>query len=269
MPDNVPAIELLQASVDMNSDDQGDFRILVGHKSIKYLIIDPGLYNVDDMCFGPSFVALLPSLPLGDWNTGYISRNATDGRPHFARVTNDELPRVTHLWHPLIVKYMDLHLGEELLSNVYEATYPRFPSTVVVKFARFFWEVGYLDSETRAYQWIENESIGPKFLGHVSEDGRVIGFIIEKVVGGKHATPDDLSLCETTLSRLHRLGIKHGDINKHNFLIHDGRATLIDFDTAMRDSKEEDLAAEFQSLLEHLEDTSGKGGRLPPELVCE
>ena len=56
----------------------------------------------------------------------------------------------------------------------------------------------------------------------------------------------------TILSRLHRLGIKYGDINMHNFLIHDGRATLIDFDTATRDRKEEDLVAEFQSLREHL-----------------
>src|ERR1700678_4321434 len=126
MPDNVPAIQLLQASIDMNSDDQSDFRILVGHKSIKYLIIDPGLYKVHDMCFGPSLVSLVPSPPPGDWNTGYISRNAADGRPHFARVTNDELPGVTHLWHPLVVEYMDLQLGEELHLNVYEATSPRF-----------------------------------------------------------------------------------------------------------------------------------------------
>jgi len=255
MPDTFPDIQLLQASVDPDSKEQGDFRILVDHESIKYLIIDPGLYDVDDMCFGPSLIPMLPSLPPGDWNTGYISRNPTSGHPHFARVSEAELPGVTHLWHPLTVDYMDLQMGEKLLSNVYEATSPRFPSTVIAKFARFSWEVSYLDAETRAYQWIENQSIGPKFLGHISEHGRVIGFIIEKIIDGRHATPDDLSLCQTILSRLHRLGIKHGDINMHNFLIHDGRATLIDFDTATRDRKEEDLVAEFQSLREHLEGT--------------
>lgn len=142
---------------------------------------------------------------------------------------------------------MDLHMGNKLRSNVYEATSPQFPSTIVARFALFSWEVLYLDAETLAYQRIESQSIGPKFLGHITEDGRVIGFIMEKVVGGKHAKPEDLSLCQAALSRLHRLGIKHGDVNKHNFLIHDGRATLIDFDNATQDSKEEDLVAEFQS----------------------
>jgi hypothetical protein len=216
MPDTVPDIHLLQASVDSEEEDQSDFRILVDHKSIKYLIIDPGLYNTRDMCFGPPLISMLPSLPPGDWNTGYISRNPANGCPHFARVTKAELPGVTHLWHPLRVDYMDLHMGNKLRSNVYEATSPRFPSTIIAKFALFSWQVLYLDAETRAYQWIESQSIGPKFLGHISEDGRAIGFITEKVVDGRHATPDDLSLCQTILSRLHRLGIKHGDVNKHN-----------------------------------------------------
>ena len=38
-------IVFTQASIDSK-----DFRILVDHKSIKYLIIDPGQYNTQDMC---------------------------------------------------------------------------------------------------------------------------------------------------------------------------------------------------------------------------
>lgn len=42
-------IKVLQASVD--PDDESEFRILVDGRFTKYLTIDPGLYEVDDMCF--------------------------------------------------------------------------------------------------------------------------------------------------------------------------------------------------------------------------
>ena len=69
------------------------------------------------------------------------------------------------------------------------------------------------------YEWIDGHQIGPEFLGHLTEEGRVIGFLIERVFDCRHATPEDLSLCQHTLAKLHKLGIKHGDTNKHNFLI--------------------------------------------------
>lgn len=251
---------LLQASVD--AEDQSEFRILVDRKFIKYLTIDSGLYDVDDMCFGPSLVSMLPPLPPGDWNQGHISLNTLNGRPHFARVMKAQLPAVTHLWHPLQIDYLELHMGRKLRSNVYEATCPRFNSTNVVKFARFAWETPQIDAETAAYQWIKNHQISPKFLGHLSEAGRVIGFIIERITDNRHATSDDLSLCQLTLSKLHQLGIKHGDINKHNFLVHNGKATLIDFDNSTRDNDANALDREFRAIQEELQDTSGKGGRI-------
>jgi hypothetical protein len=66
MPSTVPDFQLRQASVD--PDDQSEFRILVDRKFVKYLIIDPGLYDVDDMCFGPSSISIIPPLLSGDWN---------------------------------------------------------------------------------------------------------------------------------------------------------------------------------------------------------
>lgn len=259
MPGAVPDIQLLQASVD--PEDQSEFRILVDRVFVKYLTIDHGLYDVDDMCFGPSLISLLPPLPSGDWNEGHMSHNALNGRPHFAKVTKGQLPGVTNLWHPLQINHLELHMGRKLRSNVYEATCPRFNSTIIAKFARFPWEMLQLDAETSAYQWIENHQIGPKFLGHLSEEGRVIGFIMKQITDYRHATPDDSSLCQPTLLRLHKLGIKHGDINKHNFLIHDGRATLIDFDNSTRDNDAKILDEKFRALQKELWDTSGRGGR--------
>lgn len=260
MPGTVSDIRVLQASVD--PEDQSEFRVLVDQKFVKYLTIDPGLHDVSDMCFGPSLISMLPPLPLGDWNKGHISHDTSKGRPSFAEVTKAELPGVTNLWHKLRIDHLELHMERKLRSNVYEATCPRFNSTVVVKFARFAWEIPQLDAETSAYQWIENHQIGPKFLGHISEEGRIIGFVIEQINDGRHATPEDLSLCQLTLRRLHSLGIKHGDINKHNFLIHHGKATLIDFDSSIRDSDAKTLDDEFWMLQEELHDTSGRGGRI-------
>jgi len=56
------------------------------------------------------------------------------------------------------------------------------------------------------------------------------------------------------------LGIKHGDINKHNFLIHDGKAILIDIESATRCSDWKILEEEFGQLKDELRDTSGRGG---------
>ena len=263
MGDTVPVndFKLLQASLDHLDEVEHEFRILVDGKFVKYLTIDPKLYSTEDMCFEPILKSILPPLPPGDWNTGRISRNCADGRPHFSEIKKIELPGVTHLWHPVQIDHLDLHLGQRLKANVFEATSPQFDLPVIVKFATFPYEIQYLDSETSAYQWLQNHQIGPRFLGHVTEEGRVIGFAIERVTNFRHGMPDDLALCQQALSKLHRLNIKHGDINKHNFLIHDDRVTLIDFDCASQCTDAEVLEKEFRGLEKELSDMSGRGGR--------
>ena len=54
----------------------------------------------------------------------------------------------------LQVDHLGLHMGHKLRSNVYEVSAPQFDLPIVVKFARFSFEIPYLDSETSAYQWI-------------------------------------------------------------------------------------------------------------------
>ncbi|KAK4210313.1 hypothetical protein QBC37DRAFT_350240 [Rhypophila decipiens] len=261
MADHSPNIQVLQASVD--PEYESEFHILVDNKFVKYITIDAGLYDCDDMCFAPSLLSLMPPLPPGDWNKGRISRNPKTGDPHFSAVLREQLPGITTTWHPTQIDHLELRQGRKLRTNVYEVTCPGFSSTTVIaKFARFEWEVPQLEAETTAYSWIEGQQIGPAFLGHLTEEGRVIGFLIGQVTGCRHATPEDLPLCRSVLSRLHRLGIKHGDINKHNFLIHDERATLIDFDCASRLTSCDELDVELHDLLDQLRDTSGRGGRV-------
>ena len=203
---------------------------------------------------------MLPAFPPGDWNHGHIKRNPQTGQPHFSQTIRKQLQGVTNTWHSTTVDYLQLVLGNKLCSGVFEATFAELQGAVVAKFALFEWEIDAVDDECAAYQWIEGKGVGPKFLGHIAEEGRVIGFLMEKVTGARHATIDDLTACSNTLESLHQLDIVHGDINKHNFLINGRGVTMIDFETARKGDNQRSFEAEMESLAESLSDTSGRGG---------
>lgn len=88
----------------------------------------------------------------------------------------------------------------------------------------------------------------------------MIGSLMERVTGARHACPNDIAACQQILSRLHHLGNLHGDINRFNFLIRDSKAVLIDFDTARKCGDQDALSKEFEALPEYLQDTSRRGG---------
>lgn len=250
-------IRLLDVSAD--ADEISDLRIMVDQKHIKHLTVDPGVYDNPTMCFSPWLAAALPPLPEGQWNSAHISSDPTSGTPYFSHVEITPLPGVSRLWHPLYIDYLDLQLGRKLLFNVQEATCPQIEGKVVVKLARFPWEIPLLEQETQAYEWIKDTGVGPTFLAHLTEEGRTIGFVMEHIANARHAEPEDLSLCKGAVDRLHQLGIKHGDVNKHNMLIRDESVTLIDFACAMQCQDPEILAAELLSLESELRDMSGRG----------
>ncbi|KAL8396356.1 hypothetical protein RB594_004659 [Gaeumannomyces avenae] len=266
-------IKMLNASIDESPNEDSEFRFLVDNQLFKYITISGGLFTPDDMAFEPALVPQLPPFPLGDWNTARVSADAATGLPCFEVVEKRLLPSITNLWHSVRIDYMELHMGRRLRSNVWEATCARFGSKIVVaKFARFPWEVGYLAKETAAYEWIQGQDIGPAFLGHLTEEGRAIGFVMARVGGGDcsgnegaesgihHAQEEDLPLCQSLLGRMHALGIKHGDTNKHNMLVHNGRATMIDFECAVRLASTEEMEEEMEKLPGQLRDSSGRGG---------
>jgi predicted Ser/Thr protein kinase len=258
MPPNQKRIQLLQAEVDEN--DQSFFRLLVDGHRIKYLTIEPGIYEADDMCFGPALASLLPPLPSGNWNDGLVALDAKR-QPHFVYTTRTAFPGVKNTWHGTRVDCLEIETGEKLRTGIYKAKIPTVAAVVVAKFARFDWEIGYMENETTAYEWIDGHDIGPRFLGHLTEDGRVTGFLMEYIADARHAGPGDLEACREVLSRLHELGIRHGDTNRFNFLVRGSEATLVDFDTARRCSDGDVLLAELASLSECLQDSSMRGGR--------
>ncbi|KFY30871.1 hypothetical protein V494_08038 [Pseudogymnoascus sp. VKM F-4513 (FW-928)] len=245
-------IEILNQYIDPDGATPSYYRMLVDKRHIKYITIDAGIYEVDDLCFPPVLLEMLPPFPAGDWNCGRISLTAV-GSPKtafFAETKREKLPEMGPLWKGKVVyPYLDFEMGERLKSNV------------VAKYARFGWEVGYYVAETQAYSWIEGHDIGPEFLGYLTEDdGRVMGFLIEHVEG-RHAGIEDLDACEAVVRRLHGLGIVHGDLNRYNFLIsEEGGAVLIDFETAKRSGDTEAMEGEVKGLREKLLDESGNGG---------
>ncbi|KAJ5211655.1 uncharacterized protein N7498_003301 [Penicillium cinerascens] len=265
MANTYTKIQLLQASVDPDNEMESEFRVLVDGQFVKYITIDPGLYDPDDMCFPPAFASLLPQFPDGDWNEGRISRDPTTGTPHLV-TSKVDLPGIPDIWHPAQVDHLELHVENQLRSNVLEVACDRFDSVVIAKFARFPWELPRLEAESAVYKWLEGHGIGPAFLGHLTEEGRVIGFIMARITHSRHPTPGDIDVCRLALLKLHKLGIKHGDINKHNFLLHNGNVTLVDFDSATRVTSQEELDEELHSLDSQLRDTSGLGGVIMEEL---
>ena len=274
---------VLQVSVDPEGKEESEFRILIGPKGpkyvanfegpkfVKYLTIDGGIYDADTMCWDRTLIPLLPPLPpdpLESWNVARISKDPVNGIPYLASWKKVHLARITHVWHPLNVDYFDLQMGAIIRTNVREAIFCGSETTtgltkdttIIAKFARFDWEIAQLAVEVSAYRWIQAHQIGLKFLGNITEEGRAIGFIMERITDFEHAGPEHLALCQQALSKLHTLGIKHGDINKHNILIRDQQAILIDFEGAAWCDDAEALRDELEKLPQELRDTSGRGG---------
>lgn len=70
----------------------------------------------------------------------------------------------------------------------------------------------------------------------------------------------DLATCQNILAKLHALGIKHGDINKHNFLVNNENVVLVDFESVQKCSVKEELESEYRYLEQSLKDPSRRGG---------
>ncbi|XXG93890.1 hypothetical protein Hte_000139 [Hypoxylon texense] len=225
-------VQLLAALVDLDDEDDGDYRFLVDDKRVVYVTVEPGALPKDDRTFGPVLIPTLPSFPAGDWNEGHVSGDELTGHLIFSRNVKRDLPGIKSTWHPTHIDYLELKQLNRIRQNVHEVTHPLLDRPGVVKFAPFPWQILYFEAETTAYEWIDGTGIGPRFLGDVTEAGRVIAFVVYHIDGARTAGPEDLEACQGILARLHSLGIGHGDINKHNFLVRNGEALLIDFEAA-------------------------------------
>jgi Lipopolysaccharide kinase (Kdo/WaaP) family len=270
-------IKILNLEVD--SEDVSDYRILVDCKSFKYVTIDAGVYSPNHMKWDRTIIPLLPPMPLGDWNKGHVTNHPDKGTPYFSYFAKVELPTILSTWHPMRIDWLELERAQRLRANIYTATLKKdvggtriAADEVVIKFARFPWEMQYFEDETRVYERLDRQGIPiPRFLAHLTEEGRVIGLVIEYIKDARHAGPEDLEECQDALRKLHRLGILHGDVNRHNFLVReaDGRktVTIVDLEGASDCTEEGAFKEEIDRLRDELYSTDGNGGYV--EVVSE
>lgn len=241
-------IQLLQQLVDYRDEHESECRFLVDGRDVKYVSVDPGILSYHIRTFSTIPIALLPAFPAGNWNDGRISKDSATGDLFFSRAANRDLPGVRNLWHGTLIDHLDLTKLGQVRQNIHVVAHPFFSRPVMFKFAAFPWQTQYFDVETAAYRWVHGKGIAPAFLGHVTEAGRVIGFVMEVVEGSRTAEAWDLPACRAALARLHALGLKHGDINKHNFLVRAGQAVIIDFETTRQCRSKEELREEMRRL---------------------
>lgn len=230
-------------------------------KSIRYVRVFP---NDPRPAKGTDYDILYSDFPSGDWNFIDIVRDEVTETPIFSNSRKVDLYKNIQAWHPLSIDYLDLEKvprsGEDSSdpedSHFWLVKHDLFPSHVCMKTANILgWSMYEMKMETSSYREIEGKGIAPKFLAHVTENGRIIGFLTEPITDGRPANPGkDYEACKNALQKLHDEGLLHGFPDEESFLVRsDGTAVLLDlgksqpidptiaevwFDREMRELKE-------------------------------
>ena len=251
-------------SMEVCSRDESEYRIFL-EGQVKYLTIAPGTY--DRQTLSMPLGSLMGLLKEGKWNVAHISRDQATSELKTA-LRSVELSGVQDIWHPASVNCLELVRTRQLTAATFEASYPTqhllASSTsggrVIAKIARFEWEIPRIEQETRVYRILENTGIAPRFLGHIHEHGRIMGFVLERVEG-RPATIRDLSKCRFVLRHFHDHGLLHGDINKYNFIVQNNTVRLIDFERSqICPGDGRSMQVEMMSLYDQLMEETGRGG---------
>ncbi|KAG6312574.1 hypothetical protein E4U22_001730 [Claviceps purpurea] len=261
--ENTP-VQPIILSMEVDDDDSFEsyYRLQIGNH-VKYIVISPATFDRDTLS---TPLQSLPSLSYDkEWTVATISRDQTTGQLKTSFL-NRPLPGVKCQWHHTSVNCLELENTKQLTLAALEAvSHSMLPttlgssSTMIAKIARFDWEVPRIEHETRAYQLLEGHGLSPPFLGHIHENGRIMGFLLEKIEG-RSASIQDLSECEAALGKLHELGFLHGDVNRYNFLVTDDGVKLIDFERLQKGADPESISKELENLRAGLVDESRRGG---------
>jgi len=253
---------ILSMEVDDDNSFESEYRLQIGNQ-VKYLVISPGTFDRDTLSFPLQSLSRLPYNE--EWTVAHISRDTTSGELKTSFL-NRTLAGVKCQWHHTRVDCLELEKTKQLTAMAFEAvshsilpiTLPS-PATMIAKIARFEWELPRVEQETRAYQLLEGSGLAPRFLAHVHENGRIVGFLLEKIEG-RSASFQDLSVCESALGKLHELGLVHGDVNRYNFLVTEEGVKLLDFERLRENASPESMSKELENLRAELIDESGRGG---------
>lgn len=141
--------------------------------------------------------------------------------------------------------------------------------------------------ESNMYQLLHDMDVTPRFLGHVTEQGRVVGLLTEFVGDWTSLSSSQQSqqqirtdgedkenerqlgdvepktgppvkrreACLDALRRIHARGIAHGDAHGENCLLRpDGSAVLIDFELALETTSREEFERDLWIMSHTVED---------------
>ncbi|OBT78108.1 hypothetical protein VF21_02673 [Pseudogymnoascus sp. 05NY08] len=195
---NVPKSEIEVLSQEIN-DEFGSYRIRAGQR-VHYVTIATNAFDDDTMCRPHLLIPQLPNFPDKNWTTMEVIRKP-DGSLA-SELSHEPLPAVRMTWHPKTIDVLSLEKVKRHRSGVHEVLYSGLPA--ICKIACFGWQVPGIEHETYTYSMVEeyrgpgDPVIAPVFLGHMTENGRVIGMLLEKLEGD-FASMDDLPACRKTL----------------------------------------------------------------------
>lgn len=226
---------------------------LLAEKRIKYLQIDSdapgGNYQLP---LPPSFLNILPPIPYNEdnWTVATISCNVTMGGLQ-VELSSPYMPQVEELWHPSLIDIFELQTIERKRRCVHECTWKsplRSNRPMIAKMAHFPWHITSMQRETRVYRALQGTQLAPRVLGHICEQGRVVGILLEKIEG-RHPGFQDLEVCQAALGRLNDLGIAHRDCHQYNFIVtENNRVVLIDFETSVLEASQEAMEEDMHDL---------------------
>lgn len=90
----------------------------LSNETIRYIVVDAGTFPYACTPSRRKLVAQFPELPLGDWTTIRLTRNASDKNLAFHSAEKVELPGVESIWHLRHIDYLDLMFQKSFTHNV-------------------------------------------------------------------------------------------------------------------------------------------------------
>jgi len=250
--------DLQEAGMEASPDSESLYRFRAGSYFL-YVVLQPNCVLIKDPIdygFPPAIRKLLP--PTIDLSHNFV-RISSSGTVAFATT---KLKGLDTVWHNTGVEITTLPVVRRIKANVFKVKYGT--EFAVAKVARFEFEIPYIEAETRD---LDRHAVGPKFLGHLLENGRPMGMLVE-YLDGRQPSKDDFDACSKVLCRLHSLGWAHRDINRDNFVLVGSEAKLIDFEGS-GPATEQERETEFGKLYQELIDESRRGAPAHSEDYAE
>ncbi|GKU05060.1 alpha-galactosidase a [Fusarium langsethiae] len=209
---------VLSMSVDDYGSCESLYRLLMGDQ-VKEIAISAGTFDFETLKFPLKF---LPRLPDNEkWNVAHFSRDEASSNLRIF-FSNWKIPGLEHQWHHTLVDHRDLEMGEW----VYKMTFKVISHSTILprvnmmaKIAHSESELPFIEQESSVYQLLEGTRFALRFLGHIHENGRIIGFLLERMIG-QSVTSIDVEDWQEALREFHTItGLLLGKVDKNAFVM--------------------------------------------------